>query len=541
MKKIDAFYGRNSSDEQAERGTIQAQVDFGRKYFDLHEIKDYEMFLDEGVSGTKALEDRSDSARMLELVKAGKIRAVYVYRLDRLARSVKHVLNTYDLLEEYGVRLVSMTESFDTGTPTGKFFMTLLASIAALERETILERTQMGKDRNAKQGHWVAGAPPFGYRITDHKLEIYEPEAETVRLIFKLYREGMSTVEIPKLLNANNKPTPATSKGTKNKSSGKWHAGHISIILRSEVYAGKYIYLKRSRKNKETIEVESPIIIEPSVFQETQKLIIENSDKARGNKGRFYLLRGLIYCGHCGRALVGSSGDSKSGRVYYRCSGTIDQGQGKRCDSKLIRATDVENAIWEDIKELFNHPEQFEQYIDMALEENKKSESLDGELAEVENNIQSKHDARSRILSLVSRNIISDHEAESELKNLADDISALEERREFLFGKQNENKLTETEILNTKIIFDILQKHQDTLTDEEKAQIINGIVKRIEVFTVTDENGKRGNRVEVAYRVGGMGLGNSGDSQMNTTLYSIESTWIFQAFSRKGGFRLRWK
>jgi site-specific DNA recombinase len=110
-----------------------------------------------------------------------------------------------------------MTEAFDTGTPTGKFFMTLLASIAALERETILERTQGGKDRNVKEGKWVSGAPPFGYRIEDKRLVIYEPEAKTVRLIFQLYGDEMSTVEVAKYLNAKDVLTPTASKGTKIK------------------------------------------------------------------------------------------------------------------------------------------------------------------------------------------------------------------------------------------------------------------------------------------------------------------------------------
>jgi len=216
LAKIDAFYGRNSTDEQAEKGTIEAQIDFAKKYFDLHEIVDYEMYLDEGTSGTIALKDRGESSKMLNNVKTGKIKAVYVYRLDRLARSVKHVLDTYEFLESYNVRLISMTEAFDTGTPTGKFFMTLLASIAALERDTILERTLMGKERNARAGKWVSGASPFGYRIGDDgKLAIYEQEAETVKLIFKLYSEGMTMFELAKYLNAKGVETPAISKGLK--------------------------------------------------------------------------------------------------------------------------------------------------------------------------------------------------------------------------------------------------------------------------------------------------------------------------------------
>lgn len=543
-----AVYCRVSSDEQAEKGTIEAQIEYAKRYLELHgpeaNITDFEFYLDEGVSGTIALPDRPGGSRLVNDAKLNKFDAVYVYRLDRLARSVKHVLDTYDLLESKKIALKSMTEAFDTGTPTGKFFMTLLASIAALERDTILERTQMGKERNAREGKWVSGAPPFGYRIGDDgKLHIYDSEADTVREIFKLYKEGMTTVEIAKYLNAKEKPTPATSKGNKNKSSGKWHAGHISIIIRTEAYAGKYNYLKRSKRKKDTIEINIPEIINEERFALAQQKIIVNGDNARGKRGRLYLLRGLIYCGHCGRAMVGNSGESKSGRVYYRCTGTVDQGQGKRCDTKQLRATDIEKAVWEDIQEIVQHPESFRKYIEQAIRENKQAdEPVSNELAEVENSIQAKQNARGKILSMVTRGIISDSEAEIELKNLAAEIKSLIDRKEFLFEKHNRIQSFEADVLTAQTVLDVLSQHMDTLTDEDKARIIKGMVRRIDVFTIIDENGKRGCKAIVEYRLGsGMELVISRDSQTHTTLYSIESTWIFQAFSRNGGFRLRWR
>lgn len=543
MKK-DAFYGRNSSEEQAEKGTIQAQVDFGKKFFELHEIDNYEMYLDEGVSGTIPLNNRPEGSRLIADIKAGKINRVWVYRLDRLARNVKNVLDTYDLLEKRSIPLKSMTEAFDTESPTGKFFMTLLASIAALERDTILDRTLMGKERNAKAGKWVSGAPPFGYRIGDEgKLEIHQPEAETIRLIFKLYSEGMSTVEVAKYLNAKQISTPSASKGSKNKSTGKWHAGHISIILRSEVYAGSYNYLKRSKRKKDTIEIEVPPIITTEQSTQAQQKIAENADVARGTRGRNYLLRSLIYCGHCGRAMIGSSGNSKKGRVYYRCTGTLDNGQGKICDLKMIRAVDIENAIWEDIKELIQQPEKFDQYIKKALEENKDNiEPLDQELAEIERNIEGKQGARGTVLSMLTRKIISEAEAEKSLKDLANEIDSLVSRREFLFEKKGLAQNIETETLNTQAILRILSENIDNLKEEDKARIIQGLVRRIEITNTLLDDNKRGCKAVMTYRFARcVELDIPRDSQTQTSLYSIESTWLFQAFSKKGGYRIRWR
>lgn len=163
-----AIYCRVSSDEQMEKGTVQAQVEYAKKYLELHgpenNIDSFELYIDEGVSGTIPLKDRPAGAKLISDANKNEFTILFMYRLDRLARSVKHVLDTYDLLESKGIALKSMTEAFDTSSPTGKFFMTLLASIAALERDTIMERTLMGKERGARAGKWVSGAPPFGYK-----------------------------------------------------------------------------------------------------------------------------------------------------------------------------------------------------------------------------------------------------------------------------------------------------------------------------------------------------------------------------------------
>jgi len=116
-------------------------------------ITEHEFYLDEGISGTIALSERPAGSKLVLDAKNKKFDILFIYRLDRLARNVKNVLDTYDLLEKQNIALKSMTEAFDTGTPTGKFFMTLLASIAALERETILERTQGERTVTSEKGN----------------------------------------------------------------------------------------------------------------------------------------------------------------------------------------------------------------------------------------------------------------------------------------------------------------------------------------------------------------------------------------------------
>ena len=486
-----AIYGRVSTEEQAEKGTIDSQVSFAEKYFDLHGITEYEIYLDEGVSGTIPLQDRPAAAKMLKDVMAGKIKAVHVYRLDRLARSVKHVLDTYEVLEAHNVALVSMTEQFDTGTPTGKFFMTLLASIAALERDTIVERTQAGKKRAAKDGRWTSGQPPYGYIIgPDKRLAINDAEAKVIKDIYKMYIGGMATVPVAKYLNAKGIPTPAMSKGTKNPNTGKWNAGHISRIIRNKIYIGEYITQRRSKQQKAGVRIEVPEIIDRDTFIAANERIIKNADVARGSKGRDYILRGLIYCSHCGRAYVGSSGASKEGRVYYRCSGTYDQGNGKMCNSKLVRAQDVEQTVWEDVLQFIQNPNRVFEAIEKRIKSYRKDLApIEKELEEVEKIIKEKHLGRNSVLSLLTKGIITEVEAEQQLLNIAREMSLLQERKDVLFTQVNDSKEMSTKAVHVAAT---LQKiNPDNLTLEGKIQIMRAFVRRIEVITANDEKGRK--------------------------------------------------
>ncbi|HBX23970.1 MAG TPA: hypothetical protein DEF34_10125 [Desulfotomaculum sp.] len=503
-EKWDAFLGRVSSEEQAERGNIQTQIEFAKKFFDLHGIDKYKIYLDDGVSGTIPLEDRPGAAEMLADVAAGKIKNLHVYRLDRLARSTKIVLDTYDYLEKHQVPLISMTESFDTGTSTGKFFMTMLASIAALERDTILERTQLGKERGARAGKWVAGAPPFGYRIgEDGHLVVHDPEANTVREIIRLYLSGMATIPIAEYLNARGILTPAKSKRTKNQSTGKWHAGHVSIILRNTAYIGHYEYLRRSKKKKETITVPTPVIIAQDDFDRVQKMLVKNSDAARGRKGRTYLLRGLIFCGHCGGAYVGSSGHSKQGRVYYRCSRAVNNGAGKRCDAKLIRADQIENAVWSDIVEHIKNPGQIEDAIKqrMAAAGQQMVPATD-ELDNIEKHIQDKKASRARIISMCARGVINDQEAEAELKELAGDLNTLDKRRQTLFEQQSNYRLLQNQGVEVASMIEQIKDQIEDVDDETKRIVVQLLVDRITIYTFEDpdDGNRRKSRAKVGYR-----------------------------------------
>lgn len=498
-----AFYGRVSTEEQAERGSIANQVEFARKFFDLHSeslnLEGYEVYLDDGISGAVPMENRPHGSRLMADAQAKKFNAVYVYRLDRLARNTLYVLSAYEFFEKHDIALRSMTEMFDTSTSNGKFFMTTLASIAALERDTILERTQLGKERAAREGRWTSGQPPYGYRIgEDRRLKIYEPEAEVVRLIFRLYGSGMYTVPIAEYLNARDIQTPTKSKQTKNTSTGKWMAGHISIILRNTVYIGEYKTMQRSKKKKEGVIIKTPVIVSLEDFKKANELLVKNSDVSRGSRGREYLLRGIIYCGKCGHAMVGNTADKRTGRSYYRCSYRNNMGNGVQCDNKQIKAKSLEDAIWNDIVNFIKNPGEVLNNLREKVNQDALSEEpIQQEMEQVDASIIEKKAAQGRIISLVGKGTISESEAETEISAIRRDIDVLNRRRDELFTsllKAQEQKNTAT---NIAVALDKYKNVIDTISPIP--DIVKLLVERIEIHT-EERDGKPHSRAVVHYR-----------------------------------------
>jgi len=107
--------------------------------------------------------DRPKLQEVLEFVRSGD--TLYVLSFDRLARSTSDLLKITELLEKKGVHLVSKKENIDTSTPMGKFFLTVIAAIAELERATILERQREGiaiaKAKGLYKGRHAVEIPNF--------------------------------------------------------------------------------------------------------------------------------------------------------------------------------------------------------------------------------------------------------------------------------------------------------------------------------------------------------------------------------------------
>lgn len=126
----------------------------------------------EKVSGAST--NRNELNNLLDYVRSGD--TVCVTKLDRIARSTKHLLEIVDTLEQKGVSFKVLNIDLDTSTPTGKLMLTMLGAIATFERELMLERQQEGIERAKKEGKYKGRKPT----ARDKKQEVLELSSQGV-------------------------------------------------------------------------------------------------------------------------------------------------------------------------------------------------------------------------------------------------------------------------------------------------------------------------------------------------------------------------
>jgi site-specific DNA recombinase len=130
--KVAIAYARVSTDKQSRDGlSLSAQESAIRSYCDLYELKLVQTFVDRGVSA-KSIKGRPEMLRLIEHIDATPVDAVVVYKIDRMFRSVRDALVTFDMFKERRVEFHSVVEKWDTSTAMGEFAMNMLLSIAQL-------------------------------------------------------------------------------------------------------------------------------------------------------------------------------------------------------------------------------------------------------------------------------------------------------------------------------------------------------------------------------------------------------------------------
>ncbi len=331
------IYTRVSTAMQAEveYNSCEAQRDKILSYVKSQEgLEVYKEYSDPGFTGSNL--DRPALKELLNDITQGKIQEVLTYKIDRLTRSSRDFYALIEFFEKHGVSFVSVTERFDTSSPSGRLLRNIMLTFAQFEREMTSERTRDKLLQRAERGMKNGGCTPLGYHSADKKLFVNKDKAKIVREIFEEFIATGSLIKAWQIAKKHDLRGPRTGK--------PFSICGVAEILRNPVYTGQVLW------NKKTYPGQHEAIISKDLFEEAQKMTKEKVIKKKLNKE--YLVAGLIHCSDCGSRMNPSHANKPKRRYYYyRCYRVVKEGKHS-CNIREVNAERLETLLIENLSRI---------------------------------------------------------------------------------------------------------------------------------------------------------------------------------------------
>ena len=374
---MNVIYARQSIDKK-DSLSIEGQIEQCRKFAG----DDAKVYKDKGYSGKNI--KRPAFTELIKDVEAGKVKKIFVYRLDRFSRSIADFSRLWEMLDKYGVEFHSATENFDTSTPIGRAMLNIVLVFAQLERETTAERVKDNYVHRFRLGAWGGGPAPYGFELTKIIADgtkasslVANNNADIVKWIFEGYAQSETSLRgIAKLL---------TEKGIHGPKREAWDNVTRSRILHSPVYVKAdsdiyWFYLAKGLQIQQDIEafdgvhacnvigrrdrtknkynsLENQMLsvsnhegfIDSALWLKVQEKLEKNPQISRENAGKYSWLTGLMKCEKCGYSIK-INYIRKKDELNLICSGRSNY---SICDARIsIDLRELENYIAKQINEI---------------------------------------------------------------------------------------------------------------------------------------------------------------------------------------------
>lgn len=394
LRKVGAYaqnligiYVRISRDENGENSeTIENQRGLLFEYARSRRLGEVvSVYTDDNVSGSAF--ERAGLTRLKEDVLSGRINIVLLKDLSRLGRNNAKTLQWIDFLEEYGVRILTADGRYDSLIDNE----TLGIETWANERyiRDISRKIRASLHFKINRGEYV-GKAPFGYKKSENernRLVIDEAEAETVRLIYRLYRAGMGYTAVARYLDAMKSPSPEGIG---------WNRISVRRILCSDVYIGNTVQgvsekiSFKSRKTRrlpksEWVRTEGTHqgIVSLEEFTEVQRLRQQKNEGRELHRGGTHTLKGVIRCGGCGSSMYART---RAGGAAYVCGNYARNGSAA-CSSHFVYENEITRFICDELLRIFDAgrsrkelSERFGEWLDSADSQREGNDALQKKL-----------------------------------------------------------------------------------------------------------------------------------------------------------------
>lgn len=372
-----AAYCRVSTDSDEQATSYEAQVEHYTEYIKKNPEWEFAgIYADDGISGTNT-KNREEFNRMINDCEAGIIDMIITKSISRFARNTLDCLKYIRQLKEKNIPVFFEKESINTMDAKGEVLLTIMASLAQQESQSLSQNVKLGLQFRYQNGQVQVNHNRFlGYtKDDDGNLVIDTEQAEIVKRIYREYLEGYSMDKIAAGLEADGILTGAGKP--------RWHTSTINKILRNEKYIGDALlqktyttdFLNKTRvKNtgivpQYYVEGNHEAIIPKDIYMRVQEELVRRRvirTSANGKKRSYscnHCFSQLIICGDCGemfRRIHWNNRGCKS--IVWRCVSRLEA-TGLECHARTINELDLQEIVLIAINELLGDKSKYQDQL----------------------------------------------------------------------------------------------------------------------------------------------------------------------------------
>lgn len=484
-----AIYARVSTDEQAEHGySLSAQIEQGRERGKSMGADEVAVYADPAESSMTL--DRPGLTAMRVAIAERRHNCVIVWDQDRLSRDAVSSLVLRDEILSAGCQLIFLQGGATTASPDDLLLYGIKALMAQSERLKIRARTMMGRRRKAEMGIMPVKFSLYGYSHNTQagQIAVVPEQAQWVRKAFEwCASERVSAWIIAKRLAAAGAPSPR-GRG--------WYKESVARMLRNEAYTGtayanKYDSKRgrRLRDRQDWIPVAIPAIVNREVWEDAQATLSQNRERTQHLNSHEAFLRGLLRCGHCGKAMRTfiSPGTRHIARYYCNPTARFQPGgadkkavAAKHCPGSSVRMSVIDPIVMEWATNFLERPDLLLAYGKIETSED---DALKEEIKLLEGAIEQCQEIRRGILGFFSARLISEGEANQQLARVRKDETVFQRRlRE---AKTMLRAVPVSREVGLRIE-SICERLKDALSITERGQVLREFIDHIEVWPSPD-------------------------------------------------------
>lgn len=475
-----AAYCRVSTESDEQATSYEAQITHYTTF--INNNPDWVLagvFADDGISGTNT-KKRDEFNRMIKECKASNIDMIITKSISRFARNTIDCLKYIRQLKELNIAVFFEKENINTMDSKGEVMLTIMASLAQQESESLSQNVKMGIQYRYQQGIVQINHNRFlGYtKDADKNLVIVPEEAEVVKRIYREYLDGLNYKEISDGLQSDGILTAAGNP--------RWHSSTLRKILTNEKYMGDALlqktytvdFLSKKRVTNDGsvpqyyVEDHHEAIIPKALFMRVQDEIKRRANIREGMGGKKrvysskYALSSIMFCGHC-KDMYRRTHWNIHGRkqIVWRCVTRLNA-PGVECLARTLTEVQIQNLVLEAINKVLGGKER----AIRVLETNIRTALSDADTEELER-IEKQLEKQQKLLVEYTA-------SKRDYSKIVDKIHALKEQRDEALSITRGNDALKQRMQE---MIDYLNNQSDRVTEYDE-QMVRKLIEKITIY-----------------------------------------------------------